>query len=101
MRYLPRSANRSLAGPLQTARRIAFPGRGLPACPLPGEWGPVTVENDWWVRKDGSMIAIACTAVPFEAPGGYGVVVSFTDLTMRRTQRAGRSRAGGRPGPGR
>lgn len=40
MRYLPRSANRSLAGPLQTARRIAFPGRGLPACPLPGEWGP-------------------------------------------------------------
>jgi hypothetical protein len=29
------------------------------------------------------MIPVACTAVPFEAPGGYGVAVSFTDLSTR------------------
>lgn len=78
-----------------------FPVEDCPLARCRASGDPVTVENDWWVRKDGSMIAIACTAVPFEAPGGYGVVVSFTDLTMRRTQRAGRSRAGGRPGQGR
>ena len=45
----------------------------------------VRIEEDWMVRKDGSMIPVACTAVPFEAPGGYGIAVSFTDLSMRRT----------------
>ena len=54
----------------------------LARCRETGE--PVSVENDWWVRNDGAMIPVACTAVPFEAPGGYGVVVSFTDLTTRR-----------------
>jgi PAS domain S-box-containing protein len=55
----------------------------LARCRETGE--PVSVEDDWWVRHDGSMIPVACAAVPFEAPGGYGVVVSFTDLTTRRT----------------
>ena len=55
----------------------------LARCRETGE--PVSVQNDWWVRNDGAMIPVACTAVPFEAPGGYGVVVSFTDLTTRRT----------------
>jgi hypothetical protein len=42
-------------------------------CPVTGcrdSGDSVTVENDWGVRNDGSMIAIAGTAVPFEAPGG-------------------------------
>jgi PAS domain S-box-containing protein len=44
---------------------------------------PVHIEEDWLVRKDGSMIPVASTAVPFEVPGGYGIAVSFTDLSMR------------------
>lgn len=44
---------------------------------------PVRIEEDWLVRKDGSMIPVACTAVPFQAPGGYGIAVSFTDLSIR------------------
>ena len=44
----------------------------------------VRLEEDWLVRKDGSMIPVACTAVPYEIPGGYGIAVSFTDLTARR-----------------
>jgi PAS domain S-box-containing protein len=43
----------------------------------------VRVEEDWLVRKDGSMIPVAYTAMPFEAQGGYGIAVSFTDLSMR------------------
>ena len=43
----------------------------------------VRIEEDWLVRKDGSMFPVTCTAVPFEAPGGYGIAVSFTDLSMR------------------
>ena len=53
----------------------------------------VRVEEDWLVRKDGSMLPVACTAVPFEVPGGYGIAVSFTDLSIRlAAERAGRER---------
>jgi PAS domain S-box-containing protein len=53
----------------------------------------VRLEEDWLVRKDGSMMPVACTAVPFEAPGGYGIAVSFTDLSIRMAaERAGRER---------
>lgn len=53
----------------------------------------VRIEEDWLVRKDGSMMPVACTAVPFEAPGGYGIAVSFTDLSIRMAaERAGRER---------
>ncbi|HEU5390262.1 MAG TPA: PAS domain S-box protein [Streptosporangiaceae bacterium] len=55
--------------------------------------GLVRIEEDWLVRKDGSMMPVACTAVPFEAPGGYGIAVSFTDLSIRlAAERAGRER---------
>ena len=54
----------------------------LAQCRETGE--PVRAEEDWWVRKDGSMMPVTYTAVPFEAPGGYGIAVSFTDLTARR-----------------
>jgi PAS domain S-box-containing protein len=54
----------------------------LAQCRATGE--PVRVEEDWWVRKDGSMMPVSYSAVPFEAPGGYGIAVSFADLTLRR-----------------
>jgi PAS domain S-box-containing protein len=63
----------------------------LAQCRETGE--PFRVEEDWWVRKDGSMMPVTYTAVPFEAPGGYGIAVSFTDLTASRaTERAVRER---------
>ena len=66
----------------------------MPACPRAGTPGNlVRIEEDWLVRKDGSMMPVACTAVPFEAPGGYGIAVSFTDLTVAPGRRAGNSRA--------
>ena len=44
---------------------------------------PLYLSEDWWVRKDGSMIPVACTAMPIQAPEGYGVAVAFTDMTAR------------------
>jgi PAS domain S-box-containing protein len=41
------------------------------------------LAEDWWVRKDGSMIPVTCTAMPITTPDGYGDAVAFTDLTAR------------------
>jgi PAS domain S-box-containing protein len=61
-------------------------------CRATGE--PVRAAEDWWVRRDGSMMPVTYTAVPFEAPGGYGIAVSFADLTARRAaEQADRERA--------
>jgi PAS domain S-box-containing protein len=45
---------------------------------------PLTAGEDWWVRKDGSMIPVSYTAAPVEIAHGQGLVVAFTDLSDRR-----------------
>jgi PAS domain S-box-containing protein len=51
------------------------------------------VDEDWWVRKDGSMIQIAYSAVAIQTPNGFGVAIAFTDITEpRRVERAFRER---------
>jgi PAS domain S-box-containing protein len=53
----------------------------------------LTVEEDWLVRKDGTMLPISYTAVPIETPIGTGVVLAFSDLRERReAERAARER---------
>lgn len=60
-------------------------------CRATGE--PVRAE-DCWVRKGGSMMPVTYTAVPFEAPTGYSIAVSFAGLTARRAaEQAVRGRA--------
>jgi PAS domain S-box-containing protein len=63
-------------------------GSGFPIedCPLTrvrqtGE--PLQLAEDWWVRKDGSMIPLAYTAVQIQTAEGYGTAVAFTDMTTR------------------
>jgi PAS domain S-box-containing protein len=52
-----------------------------------------TMEEDWFVRRDGSMFPVSYTSTPIETPGGLGLVVSFTDITEhRRAERAARER---------
>jgi PAS domain S-box-containing protein len=72
----------------------AFPIEECPIAQCRTTGKAVRAEEDWWVRKDGSMMPVSYTAVPFEAPGGYGIAVSFADLTARRaTESAVRERA--------
>jgi PAS domain S-box-containing protein len=59
-------------------------------CPLlrPRETGEsVEVDDDWFVRRDGTMVPVAYTSAPFETPDGRGAVVVFRDTTERRSRR--------------
>jgi PAS domain S-box-containing protein len=44
----------------------------------------VRVEEDWFVRKDGSMFPVRYVSAPIETPAGRGAVVAFTDIAERR-----------------
>jgi PAS domain S-box-containing protein len=37
----------------------------------------VRVEEDWFVRQDGSLVPVAYSSAPISLPGGRGAVVSF------------------------
>ena len=39
----------------------------------------VRVEEDWFVRQDGSLVAVAYSSAPVPLPDGRGAVVSFRD----------------------
>jgi PAS domain S-box-containing protein len=56
-------------------------------CPLLGptrSGEPVHVDEDWFVRRDGSMVPVSVTAVPIDLPTGRGVVMTFMDMTCQR-----------------
>jgi len=59
-------------------------------CPLlkPRTTGEsVRVDDDWFFRRDGSMIPVAYSSAPFPMEGGTGAVVAIRDMTeLRRTQ---------------
>jgi PAS domain S-box-containing protein len=40
-------------------------------------------EEDWFVRRDGSMFPVEYWSGPIEMPGGRGAVVAFTDIEDR------------------
>src|SRR4051812_11619508 len=52
-----------------------------------------TMEDDWFVRRDGSMFPVSYTSTPIETSDGLGLVVSFTDIAAhRRAEHAARER---------
>src|SRR5262249_41664147 len=56
-------------------------------CPLlrPARTGePLYVGEDWFVRRDGSMVPVSVTASPIDLPAGRGVVMTFNDMTEQR-----------------
>jgi PAS domain S-box-containing protein len=54
---------------------------------------PAQVGEDWFVRRDGSMILLAYTASPIDSAPGIGMVIAFTDVRERReAERAARER---------
>ncbi|WP_210491487.1 histidine kinase [Patulibacter sp. SYSU D01012] len=64
-------------------------------CPLlrPRRTGEtVRVAEDWFVRADGSMVAVSYSSAPFATPDGRGAVVVFRDETERRAAEEARRR---------
>jgi PAS domain S-box-containing protein len=57
-------------------------------CPLlrPRQNGEtVRVDRDWFVRQDGSLVAVAYSSAPVPLQDGRGAVVSFRDISERRS----------------
>ncbi len=42
---------------------------------------PVRVDDDWWVRKDGTMVPVAYAVTPIATPEGFGVAIAFSDIS--------------------
>ena len=73
-------------------------GRPFPAseCPLlrPRSTGEVVrVEEDWFVRRDGTFVPVAYSSAPVIVDGARGAVVVFRDITERHRAEAERRRA--------
>jgi PAS domain S-box-containing protein len=72
----------------ETIHYVRPDGSHFPAeeCPLlqpllTGE--TVRIDQDFFVRKDGSLVAVAYSSAPVELEGGRGAVVVFHDITDR------------------
>jgi PAS domain S-box-containing protein len=64
-------------------------------CPLlrPRRSGEaVRVEEDWFIRRDGTFVAVAYSSAPVATPAGRGAVVVFQDITDRRAAQAAAER---------
>jgi PAS domain S-box-containing protein len=58
-----------------------FPAEDCPITHATRRGGPVRIERDWWVRKDGSLVPISIHCVPLEIDGRMGTAMTFHDLT--------------------
>jgi PAS domain S-box-containing protein len=72
-----------------TIHNVRPDGSPFPAaeCPLlrPRVTGEtVRVDDDWFVRQDGSLVPVAYSSAPIDLPDGRGAVVAFTDRTLRQ-----------------
>jgi PAS domain S-box-containing protein len=41
-------------------------------------------EEDWLIRRDGTMFPVSFSSIPIDLPDGRGVVTTFVDLTAQR-----------------
>ena len=54
----------------------------------------VRVAEDWFVRRDGTLVPVSCSSAPFPTPDGRGAVVVFRDISAQReAEAAGRREA--------
>src|SRR3954469_10593401 len=53
----------------------------------------VVMDEDWFVRRDGTMFPVSYISTPIDTPEGPGLVVAFNDIELRRrAERAARER---------
>ena len=45
---------------------------------------PVHRDEDWFIRRDGTMFPVSFTSVPIDLPTGRGIVMTFIDTSAQR-----------------
>jgi PAS domain S-box-containing protein len=70
-----------------------FPASECPMSRSRETGASVRCDEDWFVRRDGSMFPVSYVSTPLDMPGGPGLVVAFTDIAeKRRAEQAARER---------
>ncbi|HTU15420.1 MAG TPA: PAS domain S-box protein [Solirubrobacterales bacterium] len=69
-----------------------FPEEECPLLEPLRNGGTVRVEEDWFVRADGSMVPVSYSSAAFRLESGWGAVVAFRDITERRELEASERR---------
>jgi PAS domain S-box-containing protein len=62
-----------------------YPAEDCPMTRIRGTGEMLYIEEDWFVRRDGTMFPVSYTATPLALPAGPGVVVAFKDIEEQRT----------------
>jgi PAS domain S-box-containing protein len=61
-----------------------YPAEDCPMTRVRGTGETLHVEEDWFVRRDGTMFPVSYTGTPLALPDGPGVVVAFKDIEEQR-----------------
>ena len=61
-----------------------YPAEDCPMTRIRGTGETIHMEEDWFVRRDGTMFPVSYTGTPLALPGGPGVVVAFKDIEEQR-----------------
>jgi PAS domain S-box-containing protein len=61
-----------------------YPAEDCPMTKVRGTGESVQMDEDWFVRRDGSMFPVSYTSTPVDMPDGPGVVVAFKDIEEQR-----------------
>ena len=62
-----------------------YPAADCPMMRIRGTGETIHMEEDWFVRRDGTMFPVSYTGTPLALPDGPGVVVAFKDIEEQRT----------------
>jgi PAS domain S-box-containing protein len=61
-----------------------YPAEDCPMTKVRGTGESVQMDEDWFVRRDGSMFPVSYTSTPIDMADGPGVVVAFKDIEEQR-----------------
>ena len=61
-----------------------YPAEDCPMTKVRGTGESVHMDEDWFVRRDGSMFPVSYSSTPLDMPDGPGVVVAFKDIEEQR-----------------
>jgi PAS domain S-box-containing protein len=61
-----------------------YPAEDCPMTKVRGTGETIHMEEDWFVRRDGTMFPVSYTGTPLALPDGPGVVVAFKDIEEQR-----------------